>query len=106
LTDRCPHCKRQMKRSSEANRRYWLLIHAIADKLKPQGQQYSAEVWHEYAKQRFLGADDVTLPNGKVMTRAKSSAELDKAAFAEYMTAVEEWALEHDVWLADIEDAA
>jgi len=78
----------------------------VADKLTPQGVSYTPETWHTYFKQRFIGADDVRLPNGKVITQPKSSAELDKHEFAEYMTAVESWAGEHDVWLADIAEAA
>jgi hypothetical protein len=97
--DRCPTCKRVKKRSNESNRRYWLLLHVIADKLKPEGKQFSAESWHLYFKQRYLGCDDIALPNGKVIVRPRSSAELDKQEFAEYMYAVEAWANEHDVYL-------
>ena len=96
-----------MKRGNPQNARYWLLIHALADGLKPKGAngepvQYSADAWHVYCKQRWLGADDVTLPNGKVYSQPRSSAELDKQEFAEYMQAVEAWACEHGIFLADM----
>lgn len=74
----------------------------LADKLKPKGVQYSAETWHLWAKQRFLGADDVKLPSGKIVVVPKSSAELDTAEFNDFMTAVEAWAAEHDVYLEDM----
>jgi hypothetical protein len=101
--ERCPTCNRRMKRSHPQNARYWLLMHTISDKLKPQNVQHSPEVWHTYFKSRFLGCNDVTMPNGKTLSLPRSSADLDVAEFADYMTQVESWAAEHDVWLADME---
>lgn len=100
--DRCPTCRRRMKRSSEANRRYWMLLHLMADKIKPNGESYSAETWHTWAKSRFIGCDDVRLPNGKVLAIPKSSADLDTGEFSEFMTALEAFANERGVWLEDI----
>jgi hypothetical protein len=91
-----------MRRSNEANRRYWLLLHLVAESIKPGGVSYSAETWHTYMKSRFIGADEVRLPNGKVLTLPKSSAELDVAEFNDYMTQVESWAAERDVFLEDL----
>lgn len=91
-----------MKRSTEANRRYWLLLHAMADKMKPNGQSFSADVWHTWAKSKFLGCDDVRLPNGAVLAIPKSSADLDVAEFSTFMTALEAFANERGVWLEDI----
>jgi hypothetical protein len=102
-SERCPTCKRRLKRSSEANRRYWLLLHTISDKLKPQNVQHSPEVWHHWAKMRFLGAEEIKLPNGKTLIMPHSSAELDKAEFQDYMEQLEAWAAEHDVYLDELE---
>lgn len=99
--DRCPLCKRRQTRSSEANRRYWALLHVMAEKLQPQGQAYSADQWHLYCKSRWLGADDVKLPNGKVIVIPRSTADLDTSAFNDYMTAVEAWANERNCYLED-----
>ncbi len=100
--ERCKACGRLKKRSNEANRRLWLLYHLLSDKLRPQGKQYSAETWHTYAKQRFLGCDEVKLPNNKVLQIPRSTADLDKDAFSEFMAAVEQFGIEHDVYLDDI----
>lgn len=101
-TDRCPTCHRRRARSNPANARYWLLLHAIADKVRPGGVSYSAETWHTYCKSRWLGCDDVRLPNGKTLTIPRSSASLDTAEFNDYMAAVEAWAGDRDVWLEEI----
>jgi hypothetical protein len=96
---RCPVCGRPPKRSSEANRRYWALINAIAANLDVQGIYYSADSWHLYMKQRYLGADDVTLPNGKTIIQPKSTADLETAEFCDYMQQVEIWGHEHGIYL-------
>ena len=94
---RCPVCGSQPKRSLDQNKAYWALVHEIAQ-LRPGGQEFSAESWHEYLKQRFLGAEDIPLPNGKVVQRARSTASLDKDEMADYITQVEVWANEHGVY--------
>lgn len=103
MIDRCPTCGRKHKRSNEANRRYWLLLHMIAEKVKPaEGITYSAETWHLYFKQRFIGADEVTLPNGKTHLIIKSSSDLDTGEFNDYMQSVEVFAAGRDVYLEDL----
>lgn len=100
---RCPACGRKKTRSNPANARYWLLLHMIAERLKPEGVTHSAEVWHQYFKARFLGMDEFTLPNKKVIQFPKSTTELDVTEFNDYMDKVEHWASEHDVWLEAME---
>jgi hypothetical protein len=92
VNDRCPTCKRQIKRSNAANSRYWLVLNLASEKVKPNGVQYPPETWHHYYKLKFLGGNDVTLPSGKVIVVPKSSAELPKDEFHQYVTMVE-----HDV---------
>ena len=103
--ERCPTCHRLKKRSNEANRRYWLLLHLIAEKVKPEGKEFSAETWHTWAKTKWLGADEVQLPNGKTVQIPRSSADLDTQEFNDFMMAVETWAQERDVYLDDIQAA-
>lgn len=98
---RCPTCKRRVKRSTEANRRYWALLHVVADKLRPGGDAYSAEQWHLYFRSRFLGAVDHKLPGGRSMTIPLSTADLDVGEFNEYMVQVEAFANERDCYLQD-----
>jgi len=103
--DRCPQCRQRLKRNNDQNRRYWLLLHAVSERIKPQGAAYSADQWHMYFKSRFLGCEDHKLPNGKVLTIPLSTADLDVGAFSEYMEQVEAFAAERDCFLADTEYA-
>ena len=100
--DRCPKCHRKLRRSTQANARLWLLYHALSDKLPVMGQTYSADQWHIYFKSRLLGATDVKLPNGKVVSVPNSTTGLDTVEFNDYMTKVEAWAAEHDVYLDEL----
>lgn len=101
MIERCPTCRRRMVRSHPQNSRYWLLLHAMADKIKPAGTTFSAETWHRYCASRFLGCDEVILPNGKTLLLPKSTSALDVDEFNNYMTAVEVWANEKGVYLED-----
>lgn len=99
---RCPTCHRLHRRSNPQNARYWLLLHAIAEKVRPGGTVYTPESFHIYFKSRFLGCEEINMPNGKTLQIPHSTADLDVGEFADYMTQVESWAGERDVWLEDI----
>lgn len=105
VTDRCPTCRRKVKRTNEANRYLWLLLHTIAEKITPNGEQYSAEAFHEYFKQRLLGAEEIKMPNGKVWLRSHSTADLDKSEFQDYVQQIEAWAAERGVYVDDMVSA-
>ncbi len=104
--DRCPHCKQRLRRSSDQNRRLWALYHLMSEKIQPGGKVYSADQWHLYFKTKFLGAQDVRLPSGKVLTLPNSTADMDVPAFSEYLTQVEAFCNERGVYLEDATWAA
>ena len=82
-------CKEEKaKRSNEANRYYWQLLHQVEEQAWVEGRQYSSEVWHEAAKRRFLGLVD--LPGGASM--GISTTTLSTREFAEYVEKVTAWA--------------
>jgi len=84
------------KRSIEQNARYWAILNDIADQLKPDGREYSPEVWHEYFKSKFIGKDTVEV-NGDVVLVPKSSTKLNVEDFGIFMTKVEVWAVNNGV---------
>jgi hypothetical protein len=102
-SDRCPTCGHRQRRSRQQNALYWLLLHLVAEKLRPGGLLYSPEQWHWYMKSRFLGCDEIPLPGGKQLTMPRSSAGLAVDEFNEFFGKVEAWSNEHDVFLADRE---
>lgn len=100
-SDRCPKCGRRPKRSSEQSRRYWKLVYRVADEYLPDGQRFSARVWHEQFKAYWLGCDEMALPDGRTMVIPKSTADLSVDEFSDFMTAVESWAASRNVFLED-----
>jgi len=66
------------------------------------GQRYSAESFHIYYKTRFLGADDVTLPNGKTLTIPRSTADLSVDEFSDFFDRVAADAAERGVYLEEL----
>ena len=87
-------------RSTQANRRYWAILNQIASDAWIEGRQYSADVWHELVKRRFIGCID--LPSGQTM--AESSANLNTAEFALFTEKVEVFAAT-ELGITLVEDA-
>lgn len=76
------------KRSADQNKRYWAVLNEIAAQAWVNGQQFSADAWHEYSKRKFIGHEDI--PGGG--TIGISTTSLTVAEFADYMTKVERFA--------------
>lgn len=87
-------------RSSEQNKRYWALVGEIAAQ-PVRGQRFVADAWHEYFKGKFIGKEEIKLPNGEIFNRPISTTTLDVLQFGEYMTQVEAWAAEHGILLGE-----
>jgi hypothetical protein len=77
-------------RSLEQNARYWGngILAQIARKATVNGQQFSAEAWHEYFKREYIGV--VELPDGTVAP--KSSSNLSVSEFRDFCMLVEAYA--------------
>lgn len=78
------------KRTKQQNRRYWGrgVLAQIAEQATVGGRLFPAEIWHELAKRKFIGVEE--LPNGDVV--GQSSTSLTTAEFCEFCTQVEAWA--------------
>lgn len=78
------------KRTAPQNRRYWGkgVLAQIAEQAAPGNRLFSAEVWHEQFKRKFIGVEE--LPDGSVI--GKSSTGLSTAEFSEFCTQVEAYA--------------
>lgn len=78
------------KRNTEQNRRLWGYVYrTIAEQAWVDGKQYSADVWHEYFARKFGVCEDVTLPDGEIIVRRKSTTQMTVKEFADYMTRIE-----------------
>lgn len=100
-SDRCPACGRRNKRRNPQNAMLWALYHAMAEH-EWNGQRYSADSFHCYYKSRFLGCDEVTMPNGKTLQIPRSTADLDVAEFSDYFDKVQADAAERGIYLDEL----
>lgn len=81
------------RRNAEQNRRLWGFVYrCIADQAMVNGRHFGADVWHEHFARMFAEHDEVTLPDGEVILKRKSTADMSVRAFAEYMERVTAYA--------------
>ncbi len=78
------------KRTTKQNKRYWGggVLAQVAAQAVVNGQQFSADAWHEQFKRWFIGVDE--LPDGTVI--GKSSTKLDTMEFSAFCDQVEAYA--------------
>jgi hypothetical protein len=81
----------------------WALYHAMAQR-EWGGQHYSAEAFHRYYASKFLGADDLRLPDGRTLTIPRSTSALDVDEFGRYLDQVQADCAERGVYLEDLND--
>jgi len=72
-------------------------MHEIAEQVKTKNIEYSAQSWAEYFKQRFIGIDEVPMPNGKTLYIPRSTTDLSIDEFSDCILKIEVWASEHFV---------
>jgi len=100
IGDKCPTCgRRKTNRSPDQNARYWALIGLLMEKGKEKNLNYSKDDWHDMMKIKFLGAREIELPSGKVITRVNDTHNLDTIEFGEFLDKVQAWAAEKGVFL-------
>lgn len=78
------------RRRLQQNRFYWGgVITRIAEQAWVDGQQFSKDAWHEYFGRQYGVCEDVTLPDGEVVTRRLSTSDMSVKDFAEYCEKVQ-----------------
>lgn len=102
MIDRCPTCGRRHKRSTQANARYWALV-ALCIPFVYNGRRWSKREWHEYFKDLYLEPVVITLPDGRRKVVDPESSDLDTPEFNDFMTKVEIWCGEHNLYLEEME---
>ncbi|CCD29922.1 conserved hypothetical protein [Candidatus Glomeribacter gigasporarum BEG34] len=84
----------ERKRNAEQNRYYWsAVLQHIAEHAEVGGKRYDKEVWHEFFARRFGLCDEVTLPDGEVVVRRKSTTQMTVGEFSDYLHAVQAYAV-------------
>lgn len=88
------------RRNLDQNALYWAVLTDISNQVTDEnGKKYSPEVWHEYFKALFLGKDTV-LVDGEATLIPKSTRNLNVMEFADYVTQIQAWSVDHEVRLS------
>jgi hypothetical protein len=83
----------EAKRNNEQNRRYFgYILKTVEAQAWVAGQQFDKAVWHEHVARMFGVMEEMILPDGEIIQRRKSTAEMSVGEFAKYMTEVEHYA--------------
>lgn len=83
----------EKKRNSEQNRFLWGCVYRdISEQAWVNGKQFDKDTWHEFMARKFGVCEDVTLPDGEVVVRRKSTTQMSVGEFSEYITQVQAYA--------------
>lgn len=83
------------KRSQEQNARLHALLQDIAENAWVEGRQFDMETWKEFFRQKFIGTEEINLPDGRRIERGISTTTLDVGAFTLFMQNIEQYAQDH-----------
>ena len=86
----------ERKRNAEQNRFYWgVALRDISEQAWIDGKQFDKDAWHEYFSRKFGVCEDLTLPDGEIITRRKSTTQMNVGEFSTYVNQVQAWAANH-----------
>jgi len=81
------------RRSVDQNK----LLHAVLKEISEQafidGKHYELEVWKEMVRRKFIGTEEIDLPDGTRYERGMSTSSLDVAEFSKLVDVVTAWAV-------------
>jgi hypothetical protein len=79
------------KRTIDQNRMLHALVNQLAAEVWIDGKQFGAEAWKEHIRQKFIGTEEIDLPNGRRIERGISTTTLDVADFSEMLEQLQAW---------------
>jgi hypothetical protein len=83
----------EKQRNAQQNRFYWgAVLKAISEQAWVEGRQSDKDAWHEYFARKFGVLDEVTLPDGEIITRRKSTTQMSVGEFSQYLNDVQAYA--------------
>ncbi len=83
----------ERKRNNEQNRFYWgVVLRDIVEQAWVNGRQFDKDTWHEYFARMYGVSENVTLPDGEIVTRRKSTTQMSVGEFSAYTAQVQAYA--------------
>jgi hypothetical protein len=83
----------ERQRNAQQNRFYFgAVLKQVSEQAWVDGKQYDKDTWHEYFARKYGILDELTLPDGEIITRRKSTTQMSVGEFSEYLDAVQAYA--------------
>lgn len=83
----------EKKRNEAQNKFYWgAVLKQIAEQGWVNGRQFDKDTWHEYFARMYGVCEDVTLPDGEIVSRRKSTTQMSVGEFSAYTASVQAYA--------------
>lgn len=80
-------------RNTQQNRFYWgAVLKAVSEQAWVEGRQFDKDAWHEYFARKYGVLDELTLPDGEIITRRKSTTQMSVGEFSAYLNDVQAYA--------------
>jgi len=80
----------ERKRNVQQNRMYWgAILKQISEQAWVNGRKFDKDTWHEFYARKFGVSDEMTLPDGEVVIKRKSTTEMSVGEVSDYMNQVQ-----------------
>jgi hypothetical protein len=79
-------------RSNDQNRLFHAILKGIAEQAVIDGKQYEQDVWKEIIRCKFIGTEEINLPDGLRIERGISTKTLSVGDFSNLIEIVRAWA--------------
>jgi hypothetical protein len=65
------------------------MLNEISQNAYLNGRRYEMEAWKEFYRARYIGTEEIELPDGRRIERGISTTTLDRESFANFITEIE-----------------
>ncbi|WP_320533648.1 recombination protein NinB [Robbsia andropogonis] len=83
----------EKQRNAQQNRFYWgAVLTQISGQAWVNGRQFDKDTWHEYFARQYGVCEEMTLPDGEIITRRKSTTLMTVGEFSDYLNQIQAYA--------------
>lgn len=83
----------ERQRNAQQNRFYFgAVLKQISEQAWVDGKQFNKDTWHEYFARAYGVLEEMTLPDGEIINRRKSTTLMTVGEFTEYLNQIQAYA--------------
>lgn len=79
------------QRTSAQNRLLHAILRDVAESVRVSGQTFSSDAWKEMFRRKFIGTEEITLPDGQRIERGISTTALNVGQMTEAIDRFQAW---------------